>query len=309
MNVPRVAIVGAGQVGSTTTLWIAKRNLADVVLVDIVEGLAEGKALDLMQASPLEGFSVSISGTTDFAAFSGSQLVVVTAGLPRKPGMTREDLLKANADIVRPIIEHVKRHAPQAILVIVTNPLDVMTYLAHKVSDFPRERVIGMAGVLDSARMRYFVAQTLRVPAREVEAMVLGGHGDQMVPLVQHTTVRGKPLSTPVDQPTLERIIQRTRDGGADIVKLLQSGSAFYAPGASVAVMIEAILKNTHATLPCSVLLTGEYGLRDVFVGVPVQLGGRGMERVVELSLSDDERQALHQSAAVVREGIRTLGL
>ena len=304
----KVAVIGAGQVGATTALWIAKRRLADVTLIDIVDGLAAGKALDLMQAAPLEGFDVTVTGTTDFAALAGHQIVVVTAGLPRKPGMTREDLLTANANIVRPIAEHIKRHAPTAILIVVTNPLDIMAQLAYAVTGFPKTRVLGMAGVLDSARLRYFVAQTLHVPARDVEAMVLGGHGDQMVPLLRYTTVRGKPLAELVDHATLEQLLQRTRDGGAEIVKLLKQGSAFYAPGASVAVTVEALLNDTHATLPCAVYLDGEYGVRNLFIGVPVQLGARGVERIVELELTADERQALHRSADVVRQGIQALG-
>ena len=309
MTRPKITIVGAGNVGATTALWLAKRNRADVLLIDIVDGLAAGKALDLCQAAPLEGFDVSVSGTTDFAAMAGSHTVVVTAGLPRKPGMTREDLLTANANIVRPIVEHIRRHAPEAFLIIVTNPLDIMAYLAHQVSGFPKARVLGMAGVLDSARLRYGVSQALRVPARDVEAMVLGGHGDQMVPLLRYTTVRGRPLAELVDRPTLEALIQRTRDGGAEIVKLLKQGSAFYAPGASVATMVDALFAQQPATLPCAVRLEGEYGLRDVFLGVPIALGARGVERIIELELTPEERQALHQSAEIVRQGIRTLGL
>ena len=309
MTRPKISVVGAGNVGATTALWLAKRNLADVTLVDIVEGLAEGKALDLCQAAPLEGFDVTVSGSTDFAAMAGSHTVVVTAGLPRKPGMTREDLLTTNANIVRPIVEQIRRHAPEAFLIVVTNPLDIMAHLAYKVSGFPKARVLGMAGVLDSARLRYCVSRALQVPARDVEAMVLGGHGDQMVVLPRYTTVRGRPLAELVDRPTLDALIQRTRDGGAEIVKLLKQGSAFYAPGASVAVMVEALLSGRRTTHPCAVHLDGEYGLRDVFIGVPVELGPRGVERVIELELTDDERRALHQSADVVRQGIRTLGL
>ncbi len=309
MTKPQVAIVGAGQVGATTALWLAKRNLADLILVDVVEGLAAGKALDLQQAGPLEGFDVTITGSTDLAAVRDSAVVVITAGLPRTPGMSREDLLTANANIVRPVVETIQRVAPHAILIIVTNPLDVMTALAAHVSGFPRERVIGMAGILDSARLCHFVSQHLRVPASHIAAMVLGSHGDEMVPLLRYTTVAGQPLTQRVDRAPLEHLLQRTRDGGAEIVRLLKQGSAFAAPGASVAVMVEAIVRDTGAIYPCSVSLEGEYGLRGVFLGVPVALGRRGIQRIVELELTPDERAALHRSAAQVQAGMKILGL
>ena len=302
-----IAVIGAGQVGATTAHAIARRNLADVAMVDIVEGLATGKALDLMEAAPLEGWDVSVRGSTDYAIIRGAALVVITAGLARKPGMSREDLLAANAGIVRPIIEQVVRHAPQAILIVVTNPLDIMAQLAYRVSRFDRHRVIGMAGVLDSARFRWFIAEALGVSPREVQALVLGGHGDQMVPLPRYTTVAGVPLPELTDAATIERLAKRTRDGGAEIVALLKQGSAFYAPAASVAEMAAAIVLDEHRVLPCACYLQGEYGLQDVFCGVPARLGRGGIEEIVIVRLTDEERAALHASAATVRSGVATL--
>ena len=304
---PLVAVIGAGQVGATTAHAIARRNLADVALLDVVEGLAAGKALDLTEAAPLEGWDVAVHGSTDYATIRGAALVVITAGLARKPGMSREDLLAANAAIIRPIVGQVKTHAPQAILIIVTNPLDVMAQLAYRVSGFPRQRVLGMAGVLDSARFRAFIAETLRVSPREVQAMVLGGHGDQMVPLPRYTTVAGVPLPELTDAATIERLAKRTRDGGAEIVALLKQGSAFYAPAASVTEMVVAILLDEHRVLPCACYLDGEYGLKDVFCGVPARLGRTGIEAIIALRLNDEERAALHASAATVRAAVTTL--
>ena len=302
-----IAVIGAGQVGATTAHAIARRNLADIALVDIVDGLAAGKALDLMEAAPLEGWDVAVRGSTDYAMIAGAAIVVITAGLARKPGMSREDLLKQNAAIVRPIAEQAVRHAPQAILIVVTNPLDIMAQLAYRVSGFPRQRVLGMAGVLDSARFRCFIAEALRVSPREVQAMVLGGHGDQMVPLPRYTTVAGVPLPELTDAATIERLTKRTRDGGAEIVALLKQGSAFYAPAASVAEMAAAILLDEHRVLPCACYLQGEYGLKDLFCGVPVRLGRAGIEEIVLLPLTEQERAALHASAATVRSGVATL--
>ncbi len=304
---PLVAVIGAGQVGATTAHAIARRNLADVALVDIVDGLAAGKALDLLEAAPLEGWDVAVRGSTEYATIAGAALVVITAGLARKPGMSREDLLKQNALIVRPIVEHVVRHTPQAILIVVTNPLDIMAQLAYRVSGFERRRVLGMAGVLDSARFRCFIAETLCVSPRDIQAMVLGGHGDQMVPLPRYTTIAGVPLPELTDAATIERLAQRTRDGGAEIVALLKQSSAFYAPAASVAEMAAAILLDEHRLLPCACYLQGEYGLTDVFCGVPARLGRTGIEEIVQLQLTDQERAALQASAATVKAGVASL--
>jgi len=302
-----VAVIGAGQVGATTAHAIARRNLADVALVDIVEGLAAGKALDLLEAAPLEGWDVAVRGSAEYATITGASLVVITAGLARKPGMSRDDLLKSNAGIVRPIVEQVVRHAPQAMLIVVTNPLDIMAQLAYRVSGFERRRVLGMAGVLDSARFRHFIAEILQVSPRDVQAMVLGGHGDQMVPLPRYTTVAGVPLPELTDAATIERLSKRTRDGGAEIVALLKQGSAFYAPAASVAEMAAAILLDEHRVLPCACYLDGEYGLNDVFCGVPAKLGRAGIEEIVQLQLTDQERAALQVSAATVKAGVASL--
>ena len=307
MPIPRVTVVGAGQVGATTAHLFALKGLAHVTLIDVVEGLAQGKALDMTQSAPVEGFGVSVTGTTDYGAMAGSRLVVVTAGLARKPGMTREDLLAANANIIGPIAERVAKAAPEAILIIVTNPLDLMVALALQRSGFPRERVMGMAGVLDSARLRSFIAQRLSVPPTDVQAMVLGSHGDLMVPLTGTITVRGEPVTKRISADELNQILQRTKDGGAEIVKLLKQGSAFYAPASGVVEMVSAILTDSHAVLPVCAWLQGEYGLRDVCIGVPVRLGASGIERIVELPLSPEERAALTASAGQVSEGIKRL--
>ncbi len=304
---PQVAIVGAGQVGATVGHLVMLKSLGDVVLIDVVEGLAQGKALDLLQAAAIEGLPVKVTGTTDYAALGGSRLVVVTAGLARKPGMSRDDLLAANANIVGPIARHIAQQAPEAVVLVVTNPLDVMTYLVLKETGFPRERVIGMAGVLDSGRLKACVAQELRVPPTSVAAMILGSHGDLMVPLKGSVTVNGTPLSQRVEPPVVERLLARARDGGAEIVALLKHSSAYYAPGSGVVEMIRAILHDERRVLPASVLLTGEYGLRDVCIGVPAELGARGLVRVEERALAPEERQALHRAAEQVRQGIQLL--
>jgi len=309
MTYPKVSIIGAGQVGATTAWNLARTNLADIALVDIVEGLAQGKALDMMHASSLEHLTVTIEGSTDFAALRDSRLVVVAAGLARKPGMSREDLLKANAEIVRPIVEQAARLAPQALLIMVTNPLDVMTYLAYTVTGWDRSRVLGMAGVLDGARFAYHIAQRLQVSADRVAPMVLGTHGDTMVCLPRHTTVGGRPLTELLPDAEVAQLVARTRDAGAEIVALLKAGSAFYAPGSAVVAMVRAILQNEHATMTASAVLQGEYGLRDLALGVPVTLGAKGIEEVVVLNLTADEQQALQQAAATVQTGIQTLGL
>jgi malate dehydrogenase len=302
---PKIAIVGAGMVGSSAALKMAQKELGDIVLVDVVEFVAEGKALDMAESSPLDGFDVALVGkTNDYSVIKDSDVVVITAGVPRKPGMTRMDLLMTNAGIVETISNHIRELAPNSIVIVVTNPLDVMTYVAWKVTGFPRERVMGQAGVLDSIRMRYFVAQELGVSVKDVQAMVLGSHGDQMVPLPRYTTVSGVPITELLPPETIERINDRTRKAGTEIVNLLKTGSAYYAPGAAVAEMVEAIVRDKKRLMPCSVLLKGEYGLNDVFIGVPVILGKNGVERIVELKLTEEELKALHQSAEEVRKGI-----
>jgi malate dehydrogenase len=286
-------------------LKMAQKELGDIVLVDVVEFVAEGKALDMAESSPLDGFDVALVGkTNDYSVIKDSDVVVITAGVPRKPGMTRMDLLMTNAGIVETISNHIRELAPNSIVIVVTNPLDVMTYVAWKVTGFPRERVMGQAGVLDSIRMRYFVAQELGVSVKDVQAMVLGSHGDQMVPLPRYTTVSGVPITELLPPETIERINDRTRKAGTEIVNLLKTGSAYYAPGAAVAEMVEAIVRDKKRLMPCSVLLKGEYGLNDVFIGVPVILGKNGVERIVELKLTEEELKALHQSAEEVRKGI-----
>jgi malate dehydrogenase len=302
---PKIAVVGAGMVGSSAALKMAQKELGDIVLVDVVEFVAEGKALDMAESSPLDGFDVALVGkTNDYSVIKDSDVVVITAGVPRKPGMTRMDLLMTNAGIVETISNHIRELAPNSIVIVVTNPLDVMTYVAWKVTGFLRERVMGQAGVLDSIRMRYFVAQELGVSVKDVQAMVLGSHGDQMVPLPRYTTVSGVPITELLPPETIERINDRTRKAGTEIVNLLKTGSAYYAPGAAVAEMVEAIVRDKKRLMPCSVLLKGEYGLNDVFIGVPVILGKNGVERIVELKLTEEELKALHQSAEEVRKGI-----
>ncbi|MEZ8221914.1 malate dehydrogenase (NAD) [Candidatus Fervidibacteria bacterium JGI MDM2 JNZ-1-D12] len=302
---PKIAVVGAGMVGSSAALKMAQKELGDIVLVDVVEFVADGKALDMAESSPLDGFDVALIGkTNDYSVIKDSDVVVITAGVPRKPGMTRMDLLMTNAGIVETIANHVRELAPNSIVIVVTNPLDVMTYVAWKVTGFPRERVIGQAGVLDSIRMRYFVAIELGVSVKDVQAMVLGSHGDQMVPLPRYTTVAGVPITELLPPDVIERINDRTRKAGTEIVNLLKTGSAYYAPGAAVAEMVEAIVRDKKRLMPCSVLLQGEYGLRDVFIGVPIILGKNGVERIVELKLTEEELKALHQSAEEVRKGI-----
>ena len=304
----KVSVVGAGNVGATLAQRMAELDLVDVALVDVVEGLAEGKALDLLQAGPVVGYDSQVVGGTDYQITEGSRVVVITSGLARKPGMSRDDLVSANAKIVDEVTSAVVKHSPDAILIIVTNPLDVMTELALRVSGLPRTRVIGMAGVLDTARFRTFLAQELGVSIRSVEAYVLGGHGDSMVPLRGVTTVAGVPVGQLIKGPRLEEIVQRTRDGGAEIVRHLKTGSAFYAPSASAAQMVEAILLNRRQILPCAIHLDGEYGLEGVVVGVPVKLGTAGVEEVVQVDLTEAERAELKRSAEAVRETIAVLG-
>ena len=303
----RVGVVGAGQVGATLAKRLAEMNLADVGLVDIVEGVPQGKALDLVEAGPVVGYGSRVFGSNGYEVLDGAEVVVVTAGLPRKPGMTRDDLLKKNAEIVGGVVDQVKARAPNCVLIVVSNPLDAMTYLAQKKTGWPRERVIGMAGVLDSTRFRAFIAMALNVSLRDVQAMVLGGHGDTMVPVARYASVSGIPLTELLSKEEIDRMAQRTRDGGAEIVNLLKTGSAFYAPSASTAAMVESILNDERRVLPCCVNLQGEYGLKDVYVGVPVVLGAKGVEKVIEVPLSADEKKALDASAAHVRETCQAL--
>jgi len=305
----KVSVVGGGNVGANTALYIAERGLADVTLIDIVEGMPQGKALDLTQAAPLWHSGARVTGSNSLDDVKGSAVVVITAGFPRKPGMSRSDLLKANADIVCPAAEAVKKHAPNAFVIVVTNPLDVMAYVAWRKTGFPRQRVMGMAGVLDSARYRAFVAMELGVCASDVHAMVLGGHGDSMVPLPRYTTVSGIPIPELLPKEKIDALSQRTRDGGAEIVKLLKTGSAYYAPAMSAVDMVQAILRDEKRVIPCSVLLSGEYGMKDLFLGVPVVVGAGGVERVIELGLAADEMTALHASGKGVREMIEELAL
>lgn len=306
----KITVVGAGNVGATTACKLAEKDLAnEIVLIDIVEGVPQGKALDLWESAPIEGFDARCRGTNDWADTAGSDLVVVTAGLPRKPGMSRDDLLEKNTEIVASVAAQIRTHSPKAIVIVVSNPLDVMTWVARKVTGFAPEKVFGMAGVLDTARYRSFIALHLGVSVRDISAMVLGGHGDSMVPLPRYTTVSGIPLSELMDQATIEAIIQRTRDGGAEIVKYLKTGSAFYAPAAAVVQMAESVILDRKRVLPCACYLSGQYGLKDVYVGVPARLGRGGVEQVLELELSPAEKEALARSAQDVSENIAKLKL
>ena len=303
-RLPRVTIIGAGRVGSTLAQRVAEKNLADVVLLDILEGMPQGLALDLMEARGIELHNRQIIGTNNYADTSGSQIVVITAGLPRKPGMSRDDLLKTNAKIVVEAAKNAIAHSPHAIFIVVTNPLDVMTYLAWQVTGLPRSHVMGMAGVLDSARFETFIALELGVLPADVKAMVLGSHGDLMVPLSRHATVNGIPITELLDAATIERLVERTRNGGAEIVELMQTGGAFFAPASATSVMVESILLNQSRLLPVAAYLQGEYGLEDIVIGVPCRLGCGGVESVLELNLSDEETAALRVSAQSVRKNI-----
>src|SRR5512134_3851538 len=298
----KVAVVGAGNVGATAAQRLAEKNLArTVVMIDVVEGVPQGKALDQWQSGPIEGFDTRVVGSNGYDEAAGAEVFVVTAGIARKPGMSRDDLVKTNAGIVRSVSEQIARVAPKAIVVVVSNPLDVMCYVTMKTTRFPRERVIGMAGVLDTARYRTFLAEAMNVSVKDIQAMVLGGHGDTMVPLVSYTTVSGIPVTQLLEQAALDQIVTRTRNGGAEIVALLKTGSAYYAPSAAAVQMVEAIALDRKRILPCAAWLEGEYGLRDVFCGVPCKLGRAGLERIVEVTLTDAERMALHASAEAVR--------
>lgn len=298
----KVTVVGAGNVGATTAQRLAERGYADVVLIDIVEGLAEGKALDMYEASPVVGVDSIVSGSTDYAATEGSDIVVITSGVARKPGMSRDDLLSINMKIVDEVTRKAIAASPDAVLIVVSNPLDAMCHVAYDAAGIPANRVVGMAGILDTARYRSFVAEALKVSVEDVQAYVLGGHGDTMVPLASYTTAAGIPIGELLPQEQIDTIIQRTRDGGAEIVNLLKTGSAFYAPSAAVAQMVDSIALDKRRILPCAALLEGQYGVDGLFIGVPVILGGNGIERVLEISLTDDEQAMLKHSADAVQE-------
>jgi malate dehydrogenase len=298
----KVTVVGAGNVGAMVAQRIVERELADVVLVDILEGIPQGKALDMMESAPVERFDARIRGANGYDESEGSDIVVITAGLPRKPGMTRDDLVLKNQEIVGGVTREVARRSPEAILIVVSNPLDAMCEVARRVSGFPRERVFGMAGILDSARMRWFIAEALGVSVESTNAFVLGGHGDTMVPLPRYSTVGGIPLPELLPQEKLDAIVQRTRDGGLEIVNYYKTGSAYYAPSSAVVEMVDAVLKDKKKILPCAAFLQGEYGMHDVYLGVPVKLGRGGVEQVMEIRLLDEEKAALAKSAAAVRE-------
>lgn len=298
----KISIIGAGMTGATTAHWLAERELADLVLVDVVEGMPQGKGLDMLEAMPVIGRDVEIVGANDFAATRGSDIVIITAGLPRKPGMSRDDLLTANAEIVGKAATETLKHSPDALYVVLTNPLDTMAYLTLKLNKLPRARVIGQAGVLNSARMRAFVAKETGISVENIQCYVLGGHGDEMVPLTRHSNIAGIPLRDYLPPEKLETIVSRTRKGGGEIVNLLKTGSAFYAPSAAVAQMVEAIIKDKHLILPCSAYVQGEYGLKDIFFGVPVMLGAKGMEKIIEYDLDAEEKALFDKSAEAVKE-------
>jgi len=301
MGRPKLAVIGAGMVGATTAQRLAEKELGNVVLTDVIPGMPQGKALDLLQAGPVEGYGVSVTGSNDIADIAGSDIVVITAGIARKPGMSRDGLLKINGEIVSGLADAIRSHAPHAIVIVVTNPLDVMTQLVHRRTQFDASRVMGMAGVLDSARFRTFIAAELGVAVNDVAAMVLGGHGDSMVPLPRFSTVSGIPITELLPAQRIDELVERTRNGGAEIVNLLKQGSAWYAPSASVACMVESIVRDQKRLLPASVYLTGQYGIKDVFAGVPVKLGASGVEQIVELKLTPAELAALRKSAEEVR--------
>jgi malate dehydrogenase len=306
--VNKITVVGAGNVGATTAQRVAEKELARiVVMVDVAEGIPQGKALDQLQSGPIEGFDARVIGSNGYEESRDSDIVIITAGIARKPGMSRDDLLNTNAGIVKSVAEQVKATSPNAIIIVVSNPLDVMCYVAMKASGFPRERVLGMAGVLDTARYRAFLAEAMDVSIRDIQAMVLGGHGDTMVPLISYTSVSGIPVTQLLAKDKLDAIVDRTRNGGAEIVKHLKTGSAYYAPSAGAVQMAEAIVNDQKRILPCAAWLNGEYGMKDLFLGVPVKLGRKGMEKVIEVELTKDERAALEKSAEAVREPMRAV--
>ena len=305
----KISVIGAGFVGSTLVQRLAERDYADVVMFDIVPNMPQGKALDILQAGPILGYDSLVTGTNDYADTTNSDIVVITSGFPRKPGMSRDDLVKKNQEVITQVTQEVVRTSPNSIIIMVTNPLDAMAQLAYHISGFPRERVIGMAGVLDTARFRTFIAQELNVSVRDVQAYVLGGHGDTMVPLARMCTVAGVPISQLIPAERIEQIVQRTRDGGAEIVKLLGTGSAYFAPSASVLQMVDSILLDKKMIMPCAVYLQGEYGIRDLFVGVPAKLGAGGMEQIIEIELDEKEQALLQKSADAVKELVEVMGI
>lgn len=304
---PKITIIGAGAVGATLAQRVAEKELGDIVITDIIEGLPQGKALDLLEAGPLCGYDSKITGTNDYEDIEGSDVVVVTAGIARKPGMTREDLLKINTNIIKEVSQNIADHAPDSVVITVTNPLDIMTYVTMQTTGFDPERVFGMSGVLDSGRFATFIAIELGCSVRDISAMVLGGHGDTMVPLPRFTTVSGVPITELMDETVIQSIVERTVNGGAEIVNLLKTGSAFYAPSAAVMNMVEAVIKDTKRILPVCAYLNGEYGKKNIYLGVPVILGRRGVEEIVELELTQDEQKALNRSADAVKSGISSL--
>ncbi len=303
----KVTVVGAGNVGATAAQRIVEREIADVVLIDILEGIPQGKALDMMESAPIEGFDAKMTGGNAYDLSADSGVVVITAGLPRKPGMTRDDLVQVNSDIVAGVVREAVKRSPNTILIVVSNPLDAMCEVARRVSGFPRERVFGMAGILDSARMRWFIAEALGVSVESTHAFVLGGHGETMVPLPRYSTVAGIPLTELLPKEKLDAIVQRTRDGGIEIVNYYKTGSAYYAPSAAVVEMVDAVLKDKKKILPCAAYLQGEYGMKDVYLGVPVKLGRAGVEQIIEIELREDEKTALAESANAVRELFKIL--
>jgi malate dehydrogenase len=309
MSRKKVTVVGAGNVGATLAQRLVDKELADVVLVDIIEDMPQGKALDLAESAPVEGYDCRLTGSNGYKETADSDIVVITSGIARKPGMSRDDLINTNKNIVRAVTEEVVKYSPNTILIIVSNPLDAMCHVAHKASGFPKNRVMGMAGVLDSARMSCFLAEALDVSVENINSFVLGGHGDTMVPLARYSTCAGIPITELLPKETIDKILDRTRNGGAEIVKLLKTGSAYYAPSAATAEMVESILKDKKKVLPCAVYLEGEYGISNLFVGVPVKLGSRGVEQIIEINLTTDERAALQKSAASVQELVNILGL
>lgn len=303
---PKISIIGSGAVGSATAIWIASKKLRDIVLVDVVEGLPQGKALDLLESGPIEGFNVDIKGTNNYEDTKDSDVVVVTAGIPRKPGISRDDLIATNTKIVKEVTQNVAKYSPNSILIVVTNPLDAMVYVAAKASNFPKHRIIGMAGVLDSARFRTFIAKELDVSVEDIQAMVLGGHGDSMVPLSRYSTVSGVPISELLSQDKINALIERTRKGGEEIINLLKTGSASYAPASAITEMIESIIKDKKRILPCSAYCNSEYDVGGYFVGVPVKLGRNGVEKVVELNLTGDEKEMFRKSVEHVKNTVAT---
>ncbi len=305
----KITVVGAGFVGATTVQRIAEKELGDVVMTDIVEGMPQGKALDMMQSAPIEGFNVEVLGTNDYKDIEGSDVVVITAGIARKPGMTRDDLIKINSKIVGEVCENINKYAPESIVIVVTNPLDIMTYIAMKKTGFHPGRVFGMSGLLDSARFATFVAMELGCSPKDVDAMVLGGHGDTMVPLPRHTTVSGVPITELMDEETIDKLVERTVNGGAEIVELLKTGSAFYAPSAAITAMVESIVRDQHRILPAAVYLHGQYGHDGIYLGVPVKLGQQGVEAILELDLTESEQAMLEKSAEAVKIGISSLDI